>query len=50
MNASIQRKLERLAERHTEITALLAEPEVQGDQARFRALGPAPPLASGIDR
>ena len=39
MNASIQRKLERLAERHTEITALLAEPEVQADPARFRALG-----------
>ncbi len=39
MNPSIQGKLERLAERFTEITALMAEPEVQGDQARFRALG-----------
>ena len=39
MNPSIQRKLERLAERHAEITALLAEPEVQADPARFRALG-----------
>jgi len=39
MNPSIQRKLERLSERFTEITALMAEPEVQGDQGRFRALG-----------
>ena len=39
MNPSIQGKLERLAERFTEITALMAEPEIQGDQARFRALG-----------
>ncbi|MCO5763015.1 MAG: peptide chain release factor 1 [Gammaproteobacteria bacterium] len=38
MNSSIQGKLERLAERHTEITALLAEPEIQGDPSRFRAL------------
>jgi peptide chain release factor 1 len=38
MNPSIQGKLERLAERHTEITALLAEPEIQGDPSRFRTL------------
>ncbi len=39
MNPSIQHKLERLAERFTEITALMVEPEIQMDQARFRALG-----------
>jgi len=39
VNPSIQRKLERLSERFTEITALMAEPDIQGDQARFRALG-----------
>jgi peptide chain release factor 1 len=35
---SIQRKLDNLTERFEEITALLAEPEVQNDQNRFRAL------------
>ncbi len=39
MNPSIRGKLDRLAERFTEITALLAEPEVQSDQNRFRDLG-----------
>jgi len=39
VNPSIQHKLERLAERFTEITALMVEPEIQMDQARFRALG-----------
>jgi peptide chain release factor 1 len=38
MNPSIQRKLERVSERFAEITALLAEPEVQSDQQRFRGL------------
>jgi peptide chain release factor 1 len=38
MNPSIREKLERVSERFGEITALLAEPEVQGDQARFRDL------------
>ncbi len=38
MNASLTRKLEDLRERHTELSALLAEPEVIADQARFRAL------------
>jgi peptide chain release factor 1 len=35
---SIQRKLDNLTERFEEITALLAQPEVQNDQNRFRAL------------
>jgi peptide chain release factor 1 len=39
MKASIQHKLENLSERFDEIAALLAEPEVQNDQNRFRALG-----------
>ena len=39
MNASIRGKLDRLAERFREITALLAEPEIQSDQNRFRDLG-----------
>ncbi len=38
MNPSIQDKLERVSERFSEITALLAEPETQGDQRRFREL------------
>lgn len=38
MKTSIQHKLDNLAERFDEIAALLAEPEVQGDQNRFRAL------------
>ena len=39
MNPSIRDKLERVCERFGEVTALLAEPEVQGDQYRFRDLG-----------
>ena len=38
MKPSIQRKLDNLTERFEEITVLLAEPEVQNDQNRFRAL------------
>ncbi|KAA6183234.1 peptide chain release factor 1 [Thiohalocapsa marina] len=39
MNPSIRHKLERLSDRFGEITALLADPEVQNDQNRFRDLG-----------
>ena len=38
MKPSIQHKLDNLSQRFEEITALLAEPEVQNDQNRFRAL------------
>jgi len=38
MKASIRHKLEQLSERQQEISALLAEPEVQADNNRFRAL------------
>lgn len=38
MKASIQKKLETLAERHEEVSALLAEPEVIAQQSRFREL------------
>ena len=38
MNPSIRLKLERLDERFGEVTALLAEPEVQANQDRFREL------------
>ena len=38
MNASIRQKLEHIAERFTEITALLTEVEVQSDNYRFREL------------
>jgi len=38
VKASIQNKLDNLTSRFEEITALLAEPEVQNDQNRFRAL------------
>ncbi len=38
VKASIQNKLDHLAQRFEEITALLAEPAVQNDQNRFRAL------------
>ncbi|MCI0667260.1 MAG: peptide chain release factor 1 [Methylococcaceae bacterium] len=38
MKGSIHIKLEHLAERYQEIAALLAEPEVQNNQNRFRAL------------
>ena len=38
MKSSIRSKLEFISERYQEITALLAEPEVQGDSNRFREL------------
>ncbi len=38
MKASIENKLQALVERHAEISALLAEPEVIGEQDRFRRL------------
>ncbi len=39
MKPSIHSKLEQIAERYEEITALLAEPEIQSDQNHFRSLG-----------
>ncbi len=39
MRPSIRTKLERLSDRFDEITALMADPDIQGDQNRFRALG-----------
>lgn len=38
MKSSIQHKLENLCERYDEIAALLSEPEVQGNQDKFRSL------------
>ncbi len=38
MKPSVRQKLESAAERHREIASLLAEPEIIGDQDRFRAL------------
>ena len=38
MKNSIRRKLEQASERFQEITALLAQPEVQGDQNQYRSL------------
>jgi peptide chain release factor 1 len=38
VNASLRNKLERISERVSEIAALLAEPETQSDQRRFRDL------------
>jgi len=38
MKPSIRYKLESLCERHSEISALLSEPDVQGNQNKFRAL------------
>ncbi|MGH8475582.1 MAG: peptide chain release factor 1 [Methylococcales bacterium] len=38
MKGTIQTKLEQLAQRHEEITALLAEPELQNNPNRLRAL------------
>lgn len=38
MKPSIRQKLEHLSQRFEEITALLAEPETQNDQDRFRSL------------
>jgi peptide chain release factor 1 len=39
VNPSIRDKLERISERFSEITALLADPETQSDPRRFRDLG-----------
>lgn len=38
MNPSIRSKLERIAERFSEVMALLADPETQADNSRFRDL------------
>ena len=38
MKPSIRSKLEYISDRYQEITALLADPEVQGDSNRFREL------------
>jgi len=38
MKQSIQQKLENLCERYGEIAALLSEPEIQGNQNKFRSL------------
>ncbi|MBT5966975.1 MAG: PCRF domain-containing protein, partial [Gammaproteobacteria bacterium] len=38
MKSSIKTKLENLFDRFDEIAALLSQPEVQGDQNKFRAL------------
>jgi len=38
MKASIHGKLEHLSERHSEVSALLSEPDVIGDQNQFRTL------------
>ena len=38
MNPALRRRLERLAERHQEVGALLNQPDVAGDPARFREL------------
>ena len=38
MNPSLRRKLDQIAERHQEVTALLADPAIQADQGRFRDL------------
>jgi peptide chain release factor 1 len=39
MKPSIRGKLDQIAERFEEITALLADPEIQNDQRQFRELG-----------
>ena len=52
MNPSILNKLEQLGARHEEVSALLADPEIIGDQERFRALSmeyaQLEPVASGF--
>jgi peptide chain release factor 1 len=54
MNASIRRKLERIAERFGEVVGLLAESETQSDQNRFRELSreyaQLEPLIAAYDR
>jgi peptide chain release factor 1 len=39
MKPSLRGKLDQIAERFEEITALLADPEIQSDQSQFRELG-----------
>jgi len=39
MKPSLRHKLEQVVDRYEEITAMLADPTVQGDQNQFRALG-----------
>ncbi len=52
MNASMLAKLEQLTERHQEVGVLLADPEIIGDNDRFRALSveyaQLGPVASGF--
>ena len=52
MKPSMLVKLEQLADRHTEVSALLAEPQVINDNARFRSLSQEyaqlQPIASGF--
>ncbi|MEZ0469459.1 peptide chain release factor 1 [Luteimonas salinilitoris] len=52
MLPTLRRKLEALAERRDELERLLADPEVAGDQARFRAysreFAQLEPLAAGL--
>ncbi len=52
MNASMLAKLEQLTERHQEVGALLADPEIIGDNDRFRTLSmeyaQLEPVASGF--
>ena len=52
MNPSMLAKLEQLASRHEEVSALLAEPQIIGDSDRFRALSveysQLEPVASGF--
>lgn len=52
MKPSMLVKLEQLADRHTEVSALLAEPQVINDHARFRSLSQEyaqlQPIASGF--
>jgi peptide chain release factor 1 len=52
MNPSMLAKLEQLATRHEEVSALLAEPQIIGDNDRFRALSveyaQLKPVASGF--
>ncbi|MGB5062914.1 MAG: peptide chain release factor 1 [Candidatus Competibacter sp.] len=52
MNASMLVKLEQLTDRHQEVSALLADPDIIGDNNRFRALSveyaQLEPVASGF--
>ncbi len=52
MNASMLAKLEQLTDRHQEVGALLADPDIIGDNNRFRALSveyaQLEPVASGF--